>query len=171
MFFRGGAREPSEASPEPGFNSREADLREPFCAVTTEEDEPPDENVGCRFFLTALVNRSVIGSLLGSGLVSLLRSFGSPDITRPPPLLFSMSMSGVLLNMSFAGEAGGEIKLSGGTVRVSGSASLLCRHGGVDTRLSTMGGGEAESALDAFNTGDWESNVGPSVKPDVLGEV
>ena len=111
----------------------------------------------------------MIGSLLGSGLVSLLRSFSSPDRTRPPPpLLFSMS--GILLNMSFAGEAGGEIKLSGGTVRVSGSVSLLC-HGGVDTGLSTMGGGEAESALDAFNTGDWESNVGPSVKPVVLGEV
>jgi hypothetical protein len=72
--------------------------------------------------------------------------------------------------MSFAGEAGGEIKLTGGTFRVIGSRSLpfVC-HG--DIGLSTMGGGEAENVLDGFNNGDWESNVGPSVKPTVFGEV
>jgi len=78
-------------------------------------------------------------------------------------------MSGVLLNLLFTGEAGGEIKLTGGTFRVSASASLpsIC-HGGVDTG---MGGGEAERALDDFDSGDWESNVGPSVKPEEFGEV
>ena len=147
MLFRGGGttREVSEPSPELGFHSREADRRRP---VTREDDEVPAGGVGCRFFLTALVNRSVIGSLLASGLVSLLRTFDSPDVMRPP--LFS-SMS--LLNVSFAGEAGGEIKLTGGIFRVSGSASLVC-HGGVETGLSIMGGGEAEIALDALNSGD-----------------
>jgi len=96
-----------------------------------------------------------MGSRLG--LISLLVSSGLPPL----------SMSGVLLSMSFAGEAGGEIKLTGGTFRVSASASLpsVC-HGGVDT-----GGGDAERALDGFNSGDWESNVGPSVKPEEFGEV
>lgn len=167
MLFRGGTRELSEPSPELGFNSREADLR---CPVTTEDEEPPAPTL--RFFFTALVNRSVIGSLLTSGLVSRFAgtSFSSWDILRrkpPPPLVFSMS--DVLLNMSFAGEAGGEIKLTGGTVRVNGSPSFFC-HGGVDTGLS-IGGGDIESALDAFNRGDCESKVGPSVKPAVLGEV
>ena len=81
-------------------------------------------------------------------------------------------MSGVLLNMSFAGEAGGEIKLTGGTFRVSDSASLpFDGRGGMDTGLSTIGDGDAESALDTFNDGGWESSVEPSVKPAGFGEV
>jgi len=183
ILFCGSNREASEPSLELGLISREADLLRAFFSATKEEDEAPAPSGACRFFLTALVSRSVIGSLLTSRLVSLMiagESLSSLDIFLPAPPPLRFSTSGVLLtnwNLSFAGEAGGEMNLTGGALRVNEwlSSALVCDcHGGVDTGLDTglMGGGDAVKFLVEFMREDCrESKVGPSVKPAVLVEV
>jgi hypothetical protein len=75
--------------------------------------------------------------------------------------------------MSFAGEAGGEINLTGGALRVNewlSSALVRVCQCGMDTGF--IGGGDDVKLLVEFMMEDcWESKVEPSVKPAVFGEV